>query len=39
MQYTFMNKIKKRFFQMHHLKDVIHHWPAMSHIQNTAHKD
>lgn len=23
---------------MHHLEDVIHHWPAMSHIHNTAQK-
>lgn len=34
--HTFMNKTKKHFFTMHHLEDVIHHWPAMSHIQNTA---
>lgn len=24
---------------MHHVKDVIHHWPAMSIIQNTSQKD
>lgn len=39
MQYTFMNKTRQRFFTMHHLEDVIHHWPAMSNIQNTAQKD
>lgn len=34
-----MNKTKQRVFTMHHLEDIIHHWPAMSHIQNTAQND
>lgn len=37
--YIYEQNQKAFFFTLHHLEDDIHHWPAMSHIQNTAQKD
>lgn len=31
-------KTKQLLFTMHHLEDVIHHWPAMSLIQNSSNR-